>query len=203
MNPSGRPRVGVMGGTFDPIHVGHLVAASEVADQLRLDQVIFIPAGEPWQKADRPVSDAEHRYAMTVLATGADPRFFVSRLEIDRSAPTYSVDTFRDLHEIHRSSDPEWFLIAGADVLAGIGTWREPEALVELVQLVAVNRPGHVLPGGGPLSPDRIAVEMPGLGISSSDCRERVRSGRSIAYLVPQEVATYIDKHGLYRGGAS
>lgn len=203
MNDPVRPRLGLMGGTFDPIHFGHLAAASEAADRLKLDRVIFMPAGSPWQKENRPVTDAEHRYAMTLLATAADPRFVVSRLEIDRSGPTYSIDTIRRLQLDSWPASPEWFLIAGIDALNGIADWREASALVESVRLVAVSRPGHELSTGEPLLRGCVVVAAPGLAISSSDCRDRVRSGRPIRYLVPSGVAAYVEKHDLYTGGHS
>ncbi len=190
-----------MGGTFDPIHFGHLAAASEVADRLNLDRVIFMPAGRPWQKHDRSVTDPEHRYAMTLLATAADPRFVVSRLEIDRPGPTYSIDTIRGLREAAPDEDPELFLLAGADALNGIPGWREASGLVDAVRLVAMSRPGHELSPDEPLLRQCVVVPVPALAISSTDCRDRVRSGRPISYLVPAGVAAYIGKHDLYAGG--
>ena len=134
-------RLGVMGGTFDPIHHGHLVAASEVAHLFALDEVVFVPTGQPWQKADRAVTAAEHRYLMTVIATAADPRFTVSRVDIDRDGPTYTVDTLRDLHA--QRPDAELFFITGADALGSILTWRDPPTCCDLAHFVAVTRPGH------------------------------------------------------------
>ncbi len=183
--------VGVMGGTFDPIHYGHLVAASEVADRFELDEVVFIPTGQPWQK--RTAASGEDRYLMAVLATAADPRFTVSRMEIDRDGPTYTIDTLEQLGV----SRP--FLIAGADAVSGLTTWRRYEDVLRLARVIAVTRPDHAigldhLPSGSVTS-----IEIPALAISSTQIRERVAAGRPTAYLVPQPVAAYIGKRGLYR----
>lgn len=188
-----RRRVGVMGGTFDPIHLGHLVAANEVYYHLALDEVVFVPTGQPWQKADRAVTDPEHRYRMTLLGTAGSP-FTVSRVDIQRAGPTFTVDTLRDLHS---ALDPvDLFFITGADALAGMHTWREPEALRSLAHMVGVTRPGHELGGDVPAS--ATVLEIPALEISSTMCRERVAAGRPIDYLVPAGVAEYIRKYALY-----
>jgi nicotinate-nucleotide adenylyltransferase len=190
-----------MGGTFDPIHHGHLVAASEVQSWFDLDEVVFVPTGEPWQKADRAVSPPEHRYLMTVIATAANPRFEVSRVDIERSGPTYTIDTLRDLSVAH--PDADLYFITGADAMAALLTWREHDELFELAHFVGCTRPGHemneqTLAG---LPQDRITlVEIPALAISSTDCRARVESGEPVWYLVPDGVVQYIGKHGLYRG---
>src|SRR5665811_1398834 len=131
-------RVGIMGGTFDPIHHGHLVAASEVAALCELDEVIFVPTGEPWQKSERRVSPAEHRYLMTVIATASNPRFWVSRVDIDRAGPTFTIDTLRDLRT--SMPDADLFFITGADALAEIFTWREAGELFELAHFVGCTR---------------------------------------------------------------
>ncbi|ALB04298.1 nicotinate-nucleotide adenylyltransferase [Kocuria palustris] len=194
----GRTRLGVMGGTFDPIHHGHLVAASEVAAVFDLDEVVFVPTGQPWQKSGSEVSDAEHRYLMTVVATAANPRFSVSRVDIDRHGPTYTVDTLRDLHELRPDSD--LFFITGADVLSEILSWHGAEDIWELAHFVGVTRPGHELSvpeGAG----DVVLLEVPAMAISSTDCRARVRSGQPVWYLVPDGVVQYIGKYGLYRPG--
>src|SRR3984885_300921 len=136
-------RLGVMGGTFDPIHHGHLVAASEVAHVFDLDEVVFVPAGEPWQKDHRKVSSSEDRYLMTVIATAANPRFSVSRVDIDRQGPTYTIDTLRDLRAQH--PDAELYFISGADAIAQILDWKDVRELWSLAHFVAVSRPGHVL----------------------------------------------------------
>ena len=188
-----------MGGTFDPIHHGHLVAASEVQSWYDLDEVVFVPTGDPWQKSDRVVSPAEHRYLMTVIATAANPRFRVSRVDIDRAGPTYTIDTLRDLRT--ELPDAELYFITGADALADIFTWRDAGELFELAQLRRVHPPR--LRDGRPLlesiPADRVAiVEIPALAISSSDCRERKRRGEPVWYLVPDGVVQYIAKHDLY-----
>ena len=186
-----------MGGTFDPIHHGHLVAASEVAAGFDLDEVVFVPTGTPWQKDDRQVSPAEDRYLMTVIATASNPRFSVSRADVDRPGPTYTIDTLRDLRS-ERGTDVELFFITGADALAQILSWRDAPDLVDLAHFVGVTRPGHPLADPG-LPDGRVSlVEIPALAISSSDCRERVRHNQPIWYLVPDGVVQYIAKRGLY-----
>lgn len=190
-------RIGVMGGTFDPIHLGHLAAASEVAHRFDLSRVIFVPAGEPWQKADRVVSPAEDRYLMTVIATAADPRFTVSRVDIDREGPTYTVDTLRDLHQ-QLGDDVDLHFITGADALMDIVSWRQPDEVVRLAHLVGVTRPGHALADPG-LDPTRVTLqEIPAMAISSSDIRQRVAAQEPISYLVSPGVESYIRKQGLY-----
>jgi nicotinate-nucleotide adenylyltransferase len=201
--PGGR-RVGVMGGTFDPIHHGHLVAASEVQSWFDLDEVVFVPTGDPWQKSDRVVSPAEHRYLMTVIATASNPRFTVSRVDIDRDGPTYTIDTLRDLNE--QRPDDELYFITGADALADIFTWRSPEELFALAQFVGVTRPGHEMDEAtlGAIPADRVTmVEIPALAISSTDCRERTRRGEPVWYLVPDGVVQYVVKHHLYAKDSS
>jgi len=202
---SGR-RVGVMGGTFDPIHHGHLVAASEVASQFQLDEVIFVPTGEPWQKADRAVSSREDRYLMTVIATASNPRFSVSRIDIDRPGPTYTFDTLTRLRaELAKAGveDPEVFFITGADALAQIMTWNNADKLVELAHFVGCTRPGHVLDGPSGLPESAVSlIEIPALAISSTECRERVGANEPIWYLVPDGIVQYISKRGLYLGPA-
>ncbi len=187
-----------MGGTFDPIHNGHLVAASEVANQFSLDQVLFVPTSQPWQKDQADVSPAEDRYVMTVLATAADPRFDVSRVDIDRGGATYTVDTLTELRA-QLGGDTELFFITGADALAQIVGWRDFAEVAALAHFVGVNRPGHRLADPG-LADDRMSmIEIPALAISSTDCRARVAAGRPISYLVPEAVQRYVDKRGLYR----
>ncbi len=191
-------RIGIMGGTFDPIHHGHLVAASEVADFFSLDEVIFVPTGQPWQKDDRKVSAAEDRYLMTVIATAANPRFSVSRVDIDRPGETYTIDTLRDLRR--ERPDAEFYFITGADALAKMISWRDAEELFTMAHFVGCTRPGHRLTMSS-LPPERVSlVEIPALAISSTECRERVRGGHPIWYLVPDGVVQYISKSGLYRG---
>jgi nicotinate-nucleotide adenylyltransferase len=193
-----------MGGTFDPIHNGHLVAASEVADQFHLDEVAFVPTGQPWQKRDRLVTAAEDRYLMTVIATAANPRFSVSRVDIDRSGPTYTKDTLRDLAALN--PDTELYFITGADALASILSWQNWEDLFSMARFVGVSRPGYELDGEHiaeamkELPADALSlVEVPALAISSSDCRRRAEAGRPIWYLVPDGVVQYVSKRGLYR----
>ena len=175
----GRTRLGVMGGTFDPIHHGHLVAASEVAAVFDLDEVVFVPTGEPWQKAGQDVTDAEHRYLMTVVATASNPRCPVSRVDVDRHGPTYTIDTLRDLHA--QRPDAELFFITGADAMAEILTWKGAEELWRLARFVGVTRPGHVrsAPAGS------------------------VAAGKPVWYLVPDGVVQYINKYGLYCSGTA
>ena len=196
--PSRRARIGIMGGTFDPIHHGHLVAASEVAQQFDLDEVVFVPTGQPYMKAT--ASEGEHRYLMTVIATAANPRFTVSRVDIERDGPTYTVDTLRDMRAQY--PEAELFFITGADAVAQILDWKDVEKIWDLAHLVAVSRPGHRLTVSG-LPADRVSsLEVPALAISSTDCRARVAKGWPVWYLVPDGVVQYIAKHELYRGTA-
>jgi nicotinate-nucleotide adenylyltransferase len=191
-------RLGVMGGTFDPIHHGHLVAASEVAHHFSLDEVIFVPTGRPWQKHDRRVSPAEDRYLMTVIATASNPRFSVSRVDIDRPGETYTIDTLRDLHA-QRGPDAEFYFITGADALTRMISWRDADELFKLAHFVGCTRPGHQL-SMSDLPNGRVRlVEIPALAISSTECRARVRTGQPIWYLVPDGIVQYISKRSLYR----
>ncbi|WP_082682939.1 nicotinate-nucleotide adenylyltransferase [Mycobacterium sp. GA-1285] len=197
-----RRRLGVMGGTFDPIHNGHLVAASEVADLFGLDEVVFVPTGQPWQK-DRDVTPAEDRYLMTVIATASNPRFSVSRVDIDRGGPTYTKDTLRDLHALN--PDADLYFITGADALASILTWQNWEDMFAIASFVGVSRPGYDLDGKHVAAaiknlPDDALrlVEVPALAISSTDCRKRAEENRPIWYLVPDGVVQYVAKRKLY-----
>ena len=190
------PRIAVYTGTFDPVHHGHLVAASEVGSRFDLDEVVFVPTGQPWQKSDRSVSPAEHRYLMTVIATASNPRFTVSRVDIDRPGPTFTTDTLRDLAD--ERTGAELFFITGADALAQILSWKDADELFELAYFIGVTRPGHRLSDNG-LPADRVSLlEVPAMAISSTDCRERVEQGLPVWYLVPDGVVQYIAKHGLY-----
>lgn len=203
LRPAGRTgrRLGVMGGTFDPIHHGHLVAASEVAHRFALDEVVFAPTGRPWQKAKTAVSPPEHRYLMAVIATAANPGFTVSRVDIDRPGPTYTRDTLVDLRATE--PDAEWFFITGADALAQIMSWKDVDEVFRLAHFIGVTRPGYQSDPGH-LPPGAATVlEVPALAISSSDCRRRVRAGAPVWYLVPDGVVQYIGKHGLYQDSAS
>jgi nicotinate-nucleotide adenylyltransferase len=193
-------RLGVMGGTFDPIHHGHLVAASEVAAEFELDEVVFVPTGVPWQKTHREVSQPEDRYLMTVIATASNPRFSVSRVDIDRPGNTYTVDTLKDLRA-ERGDDVDLFFITGADAVRQILTWHGAEELFDLAHFVGVTRPGvpmtekdlEHLPSDGVT-----LLEVPALAISSTDCRDRVQRSQPIWYLVPDGIVQYIAKRGLY-----
>jgi nicotinate-nucleotide adenylyltransferase len=196
-------RLGVMGGTFDPIHYGHLVAASEVADLFDLDQVVFVPSGQPWQKS-RHVSAAEDRYLMTVIATASNPRFSVSRVDIDRAGPTYTRDTLADLHALNPES--QLYFITGADALESILSWQGWEELFGLARFIGVSRPGyelrreHITGVLGELTEDALTlVEVPALAISSTDCRQRAEQDRPLWYLMPDGVVQYVSKRHLYR----
>jgi len=193
-----RARLGVMGGTFDPIHNGHLVAASEVASRFDLDEVVFVPTGQPWQKSDREVSPAEDRYLMTVVATASNPRFSVSRTDVDRGGPTYTIDTLTELREQY-GAQTELFFITGADALAQILGWRSADELFAMAHFIGVTRPGHSLSDSG--FPDGAVslVEVPAMAISSTGCRSRVAAGEPVWYLVPDGVVQYIQKRRLYR----
>ena len=191
-----------MGGTFDPVHHGHLVTAEEALWQFHLHEVIFIPTGQPWMKSDRDVTPAEHRYLMTVIATASNPRFSVSRIEVDREGPTYTVET---LAELRRQSgrDVELFFITGADAMLEILHWKDPEEVLAQAHFIAATRPGYDIARfekEAPTSHPRVSVmDIPALAISSSDIRRRVHDGEPIRYLVPAGVKEYIDKAGLYR----
>lgn len=194
-------RLGIMGGTFDPIHFGHLVTATEARWQFGLDQVMFVPTGQPWQKS-RGVSPAEDRYLMTVIATASDPDFTVSRVEIDRPGPTYTVDTLRQVRA-ELGEDVRLFFITGADAVQQILTWKDPEEVFTLAELIAATRPGYDLSGlleQVPSAAGRVrTMQIPALAISSTDIRRRVAAGVPINYLVPEGVARYVQKRGLYR----
>jgi nicotinate-nucleotide adenylyltransferase len=191
-------RIGVMGGTFDPVHHGHLSAANEVRHRYALDEVVFVPTGQPWQKAHRDVSPAEDRYLMTVIATASNPRFSVSRLEVDRTGPTYTVETLRELRALH--ADAELFFITGSDALTQILGWRDAEELFGLAHFVGVDRPGYANADVAAFPEGSVTLlEVPALAISSSDLRERVAAGLPVHYLVPDGVVQYIRKRNLYR----
>lgn len=192
-----RLRIGIMGGTFDPIHHGHLVAASEVMDVFGLDQVVFVPAAVQPFKADRRVTSAEHRYLMTVIATASNPRFAVSRVDIDRGGTTYTIDTLADLSREYPDSD--FYFITGADALAQIAQWKDADKLFEQAHFIGVTRPGHNLSDPGLPHESVSLLEVPAMAISSTDCRTRVEDGKPVWYLVPDGVVQYINKYGLYR----
>jgi len=190
-------RIGVMGGTFDPVHHGHLVAASEVAHDFALDEVIFVPTGEPYQKDYRVVSPAEDRYLMTVIATASNPKFGVSRVDIDRGGPTYTIDTLRDLRAA-AGPDDDFFFITGADALAEILTWHDADELFTLAHFVGCTRPGHRLSGAGLPDGKVSLVEIPALAPSPRPSAARTGAGQPVWYLVPDGVVQYIAKRGLY-----
>ncbi|WP_326552428.1 nicotinate-nucleotide adenylyltransferase [Micromonospora sp. NBC_01813] len=195
-------RVGIMGGTFDPIHQGHLVAASEVAERFALDEVVFVPTGDPWEKAGVTVSPAEDRYLMTVIATASNPQFQVSRADVDRPGPTYTVDTLRDLQAAY-GPKAQLFFITGADALEKILSWKDAAAMFELAHFIGVTRPGFEL-SDDHLPADTVTlVEVPAMAISSTECRARVAAGKPLWYLVPDGVVQYIAKRRLYDAESS
>ncbi|MFF5085247.1 nicotinate-nucleotide adenylyltransferase [Actinoplanes sp. NPDC000266] len=190
-------RIGIMGGTFDPIHHGHLVAASEVQARFDLDEVVFVPTGQPYEKGK--VSPAEDRYLMTVIATASNPRFHVSRADIDRDGPTYTIDTLRDMRAIY-GADSKLFFITGADALSRILGWKSAMEMFSLAHFVGVTRPGFELTDEHLPRDSVTLVEVPAMAISSTDCRARATAGKPVWYLVPDGVVQYINKRGLYRG---
>jgi nicotinate-nucleotide adenylyltransferase len=188
-------RIGVLGGTFDPIHIGHLAAASQVHHELALDVVLLVPANaQPLKPA--PTASGSHRLAMCRAVAAADPRLSVSDVDLVRGGPTYTVDTLADLRKGHAGA--EFFFITGADSLATLEQWRDYERLVTLATFVGVTRPGHSL---GPSDAPHVLVDAPALAVSSTDIRDRVRAGAPIRYLVPDAVAQYVQDHELYLGG--
>lgn len=193
-------RIGIMGGTFDPIHNGHLVAASEVAHRFDLETVVFVPTGQPWHKEGKQVTEVEHRYLMTVVATASNPRFTVSRVDIDRDGPTYTIDTLRDIRNFY--PDAELYFITGADSVASIMSWNSWEEMLEMAKFVGVTRPGYVL--STDMLPEEAQkeielIEIPAMAISSTDCRARANAGEPVWYLVPDGVVQYIAKNNLYQ----
>ncbi|HYV01540.1 MAG TPA: nicotinate-nucleotide adenylyltransferase [Actinomycetota bacterium] len=201
----GRPkRLGVMGGTFDPIHYGHLVTAEAALWKFGLDEVVFVPTGHPWMKEHRDVTPPEHRYLMTVIATASNPRFSVSRIEVEREGPTYAVDT---LQELRRQADEEveLYFITGADAILEIVQWKDPDEVMSMAHFIAATRPGYDIARFEEEAisvghPNISVMDIPALSISSTDVRRRVREGEPIRYLVPEGVHAYIHKMGLYRG---
>jgi nicotinate-nucleotide adenylyltransferase len=193
-------RLGVMGGTFDPIHYGHLVTAEEALVQFRLDEVLFVPTGQPWMKEHDQVSPPEDRYLMTVIATASNPKFSVSRMEVERDGPTYTIDTLRSLRE-EQGAGTDLFFISGADAILEILHWREPREIFELAHFIAATRPGYDLAlfDEEATTPAMTVMHIPALAISSTDIRKRVADGRPLRYLVPEGVKSYIEKAGLYR----
>lgn len=195
--PQRRPSIGIMGGTFDPIHHGHLVAASEAMQVFNLDQVVFVPTQMQPFKAGRRVTSAEHRYLMTVIATASNNRFTVSRVDIDRGGTTFTIDTLNDIHR--QRPDADLFFITGADALSKIVSWKDSDKLFEMAHFIGVTRPGHELDASGLPSHAVSLLEVPAMAISSTDCRKRVREGKPVWYLVPDGVVQYITKYGLYK----
>jgi nicotinate-nucleotide adenylyltransferase len=197
-------KIGILGGTFDPVHVGHLVIADQARNQLALDEVLFIPAGEPWRKADRAITSAEHRLAMLRLAIDGNEAFAISDIELRRPGPSYTADTLAQLAG-ERLDDEFWFIV-GADALADMRNWHEPERIFHHARVAAAPREGHgveayeLAEGALAKHSDRIdRFGCPYIGVSSTDIRERVSAGRAIRYLVPDAVADYIANHALYR----
>jgi nicotinate-nucleotide adenylyltransferase len=186
-------KVGILGGTFDPIHIGHLIAASSVYEALNLDSVVFTPAGDPWQKRDRELSTGQQRLSMVKLAIADDSRFQASDIEINRSGPTYAIDTIRDWKIAH--PDHELFWIVGSDALSGIPSWHEWEAFVNEVTIVAVNRVGQ----SESVPFEFISVDMPEVRISATELRDRFTNKLDTQYLVPKKVSDYIADQGLYQ----
>ncbi len=199
-----KSKIAVMGGTFDPIHYGHLVTAEAVMHEYQIDRVLFIPSGQPPHKAGKTVTAAEHRYLMTLLATETNPQFFCSRIEIDRQGYTYTIDTIQQLKKMNPETDI--YFITGADAFSEILTWKDPELLLSSCHFVAATRPGYSRKQAAPQIEAIMNrhkntlhyLEVPALTISSSDIRKRVSEGRPIKYLLPEAVETYIEKHGLY-----
>jgi len=198
--------IGVLGGTFDPIHIGHLIVAEEVRTRLDLAEVLFVPAGQPWLKPDSPVSTAEHRVEMVRLAIADKPYFKLSTTEIERAGPSYTVDTIAELLGRLGSGD-ELFFILGWDSLAELPKWKEPSRLIKMCRLVAVPRPGYPIPDLKFMEPkvpglsQRVMLmDKPEIDISASGIRSRIAQGLSIHHLVPEPVERYIKQHRLYVG---
>jgi len=197
-------RLGIMGGTFDPIHYGHLVTAEEALVQFNLDKVVFMPTGLPVRKPHRTVTPAEHRYLMTVIATASNPDFEVSRLEIDREGLTYTVDTMLALRDLH-GPQAELYFITGADAVWDILTWKDSKRLADVCTFIAATRPGYDLARFSEEDAQRLSIEfmeVPALAISSTDIRLRLAERRPVRYLLPEAVAAYVAKNALYMGGS-
>ncbi len=205
-NRTGSLNIGLMGGTFDPIHMGHLVTAEEARQQFDLDYVIFVPTGTPPHKEKEAISLPEHRYLMTSLAVMSNPSFFVSRIEIDQAEPTFTIDTVKHF-ACGKDPAPEVFFITGADAILEIFTWKDYEELLQICTFIAVSRPGYsldhfheTLDRTCPESKHKVhLLEIPALAVSSTFIRERVTLSKTIKYLTPEPVEQFIKKHGLYR----
>lgn len=193
-----------MGGTFDPIHFGHLVTAEEALVQFGLDRVVFMPTGQPALKSGQCITPSEDRYLMTVIATAANPDFDVSRLEVDRPGPTYTIDTLLALRGEYGSAT-ELFFITGADAVWDIIAWKDAEKIADLATFIAATRPGYDLQAARAAHEEQAtrfrieAIEVPALAISSTDLRTRFAKRRASRYLTPEAVGAYIEKHALYR----
>jgi len=199
-----------MGGTFNPIHYGHLVTAEEARIQFNLDRVLFIPTGDPPHKEGQKITNAQQRYLMTVMATGSNPYFYVSRMEIDRPQPSYTMDAIKDLHKIY--NDSQIFFITGTDAVLDILTWKNPAEILNLCIFIAATRPGYELDklnnikkrledelGIADINEKIHIIKIPALAISSTDIRNRVRTGKPIRYLLPEGVANHIYKMNFYK----
>lgn len=199
-------RYAIMGGTFDPIHFGHLAAAEAVREELHCDKIIFIPSGNPPHKKMRALTDAKHRYAMTVMAVNSNPNFEVSSIEIGRNGYTYTLDTVKQLLDYY-SSNVELLFITGADAILEVESWYKVEELLKLCSFVAVTRPGYDKSKlekklqylQSKYNSRLYSIDVPGLNISSTDIRKRIKEGRSIKYLVPENIEQYIYKYKLYK----
>jgi len=209
MTGTGNKKIGIMGGTFNPIHHGHMVTAQEALDQFSLDRVVFIPTGDPPHKVEDLLAHAEDRYLMTVIAISSNDSFFVSRAEIDRRGKSYTIETVKELRNTY-GADAELFFITGADAILEILTWKNTDEIVTLAKFIAATRPGYDLSKIEGLKSTLFRsekeadkgisiMEIPALAISSTDIRKRIKQGRPINYLVPEGVNNYIIKHGLYR----
>lgn len=202
-----RLRLGIMGGTFNPIHYGHLLCAEQARCKFGMDEVVFVPSGHPPHKKNSDIAPTEHRYLMTVLAIYTNPFFSVSRAEVDRRGKSYSIDTIRHFLEINKSRNPELYFITGSDAVMEILTWRSHDEIMDLATVIAASRPGYdfnrLKEAVGPARFRKLKLlQASALAISSTDIRERVRSGRPIKYLLPESVEQYIRKHGLYTNPA-
>lgn len=197
-------RLGILGGTFDPIHIGHLATAEAVRMEYDLDTILFIPSANPPHKQDVDVTDAEHRYAMTVLATESNPHFAVSKIEMERKGLSYTIYTLKELLEIY-GADTELYFITGSDALAELHTWQNIHGVLELTHFIAASRPGvdrtaETIDSFGELGRQKIhPLTIPELEISATDIRRRVSQGRSVRYIVPDAVIDYIEEHKLYQ----
>ncbi|MGH3441104.1 MAG: nicotinate-nucleotide adenylyltransferase [Nitriliruptorales bacterium] len=192
--PRERRRIGLLGGTFDPPHLGHLVAAECARVSLELDEVRFVVAGAPWMK--ERCSPAEHRIAMVELAVADEPSFVVSRREVDRAGTTYTVETLEELHEEEPAAD--LFFLVGADAAQNFDQWKDPERCLELATCVVVTRPGYEVDRSRPLLERFVHLDVPGIGISSTDLRRRFREGRAVRHQLPAAVERYVRAHGLF-----